>query len=108
MPVIAGREAGAGQGPPSAEETSYHPRALNPSTVLSVFLVKIFSIFGSLAVILAHSLYIAHVQPHPCTQASPAPMQIIDFVRAKVTAGGELGVKVTCRVPLKIDQMASK
>ena len=71
------------------------------SQPLSVFLVKIFSIFGSLSVILAHSLFfIAHAQP----QASPAPMQIIDFVRAKVAAGGELGAKVACRVPLKIDQ----
>ena len=29
---------------------------------------------------------------------------MIDFVRAKVAAGGE----VACRVPLKIDQMAGK
>ena len=28
------------------------------------------------------------------TQASPAPMQIIDFVPAKVAARGELGAKV--------------
>ena len=46
--------------------------------------------------------YIAHAL------ASPAPMQIVDFVRAKVAAGGELGAKVACRVPLKIDQMAGK
>ena len=39
---------------------------------------------------------------------SPTPMQIIDFVRAKVDAGGELGVKVACMVPLKIKQMAGK
>ena len=32
-------------------------------------------------------------------------MQIIDFVRAKVAAGGEVGAKVACRVPLIIDQM---
>ena len=36
------------------------------------------------------------------------PMQIIDFVRARVAAGGELGAKVACRVPLKIDQMAGR
>ena len=76
----------------------------NPSTVLSVFLVKIFSIFGSLS----RTAYIAHAQPHPYAQASPAPMQIIDLVRAKVAAGGELGAKVACRVPLKIDQIAGK
>ena len=85
---------------------SFH-RALNPFTVLSVFLVKIFSIFGSLSVILVHSLYCACTAPPLCT-ASPTPMQIIDFVRAKVDAGGELGAKVACMVPLKINQMAGK
>ena len=35
-------------------------------------------------------------------------MQIINFVRAKLATGGELGVEVACRVPLKIDQMAGK
>ena len=82
-------------------------RALNPFIVLSVFLVKIFSIFGSLSVILAHSLYCACAAPPLCT-ASPAPMQMIDFVRAKVAAGGELGAKVACRMPLKINQVAGK
>ena len=88
-------------------------RAPNPSTVLSVFLVKIFSIFRSLSVlsifrspsvILVHSLNYACAAPPLCTitQASPAP---IDFVRAKVAAGGELGAKVACKVTLKIDQL---
>ena len=65
--------------------------------MLSVFLVKIFSIFWE-----------------PLRNSSAQPIlrmrsqQIIDFVRAKVAAGGELGAKVACRVPLKINQMAGK
>ena len=52
------------------------------------------SIFRSLSVILAHSPYCActvpphtQVQPHPTHKCSPTPMQIIDFVRAKIAAG---------------------
>ena len=54
-------------------------------TLLSVFSAKIFRIFRSLSVILAHS---ACAAPLYCTE--PHPMQI---VRAEVAAGGELGVK---------------
>ena len=39
--------------------------------------------------------------PTPIYTRQPAPMHIIDFVRAKVVAGGELGAKVASRVPLK-------
>ena len=52
-------------------------------------------------------LYCACATPPLCT-SQPRPMEIIEFIRAKVAAGGELGAKVACRVPLKINQMAGK
>ena len=61
--------------------------ALNPSTVLSVFLVKIFSIFGSLSVILVPM----NAQPHPYAQASPAPIRILPYFLQKQPS--EYGVR---------------
>ena len=77
--------------------------------MLSVFHVKIFSIFGSPYIILVHSRPILRMRsPTYALLHKPPPLHA-DYwfcIRAKVADWGELGAKVTCRVPLKINQLS--